>query len=331
MTDANGEYVKIYLYLLRCLGRDDFDFSVSAVAEHLGHTERDVMLAFTYWEKVGLLRLEYTPDNQLSGVCLVDMMASPSVPVRPSVTTPVAIAPAVTAPAVTAPAVVTPVSDHRSYTPDDLQKFSNEEGVHDLIGVITTYIGRPLSATESNDLLYWYDQLHMSTDLIEYLVESSIDKGHKSFHYMDKIARNWNEAGITSVEQARTESRKHNNIIYTIKSSMGISNRDLIEAELSYVKKWTSTYGFPVELIAEACQRTIIKTNSPSFSYADSILTSWYNSGVHTLADIARLDEQFVASAAARVTRSSQPRKRKEPFPQHDVDYDALAKKLMTT
>ena len=71
MKDANGEYVKVYLYLLRCLTRDGFEFSISQLADCLDHTEKDVMRAFTYWEKVGLLRLEYSADNELSGVVFI--------------------------------------------------------------------------------------------------------------------------------------------------------------------------------------------------------------------------------------------------------------------
>ena len=58
MTEANGEYVKIYLYLLRCMGKPDCDFSLSKVADHFDYTEKDVSRALKYWEKVQLLRLE---------------------------------------------------------------------------------------------------------------------------------------------------------------------------------------------------------------------------------------------------------------------------------
>ncbi len=68
MKDANGEYVKTYLYLLRCLNKDGYEFSIEQLADCLDHTEKDVMRAFTYWEKVGLLRLEYSTDNELSGI-----------------------------------------------------------------------------------------------------------------------------------------------------------------------------------------------------------------------------------------------------------------------
>ena len=34
MTRANGEYVKIYLYLLRCFAQPSADFSLSGLADH---------------------------------------------------------------------------------------------------------------------------------------------------------------------------------------------------------------------------------------------------------------------------------------------------------
>ena len=48
MTNANGEFVKIYLYLLRCMNTPDCDFSISMIADKLEHTERDVTRALKY-------------------------------------------------------------------------------------------------------------------------------------------------------------------------------------------------------------------------------------------------------------------------------------------
>ena len=43
MADANGAYVKVYLYLLRCLGDPSVDVSVAAVSEKLDETEKDII------------------------------------------------------------------------------------------------------------------------------------------------------------------------------------------------------------------------------------------------------------------------------------------------
>ena len=55
MADANGEYVKVYLYLLRHEGGA---ITVEAVADALNHTEADVRRAFAYWQKAGVFEKE---------------------------------------------------------------------------------------------------------------------------------------------------------------------------------------------------------------------------------------------------------------------------------
>ena len=72
MSDANGEFVKIYLYLLRLMNAPDSAFSISSIADKFEHTEKDVKRALSYWERMHLLRLEYDTDHNLTGVCLID-------------------------------------------------------------------------------------------------------------------------------------------------------------------------------------------------------------------------------------------------------------------
>ena len=57
MPQANGEFVKVYLYLLRCAntGRE---LSLSSIADVLEHTENDIRRALLYWEKQDLVHLK---------------------------------------------------------------------------------------------------------------------------------------------------------------------------------------------------------------------------------------------------------------------------------
>jgi len=50
MAAANGEYVKVYLYLLR---HGQEPLNVSNIADALNHTEADVKRALAYWEEAG--------------------------------------------------------------------------------------------------------------------------------------------------------------------------------------------------------------------------------------------------------------------------------------
>ena len=344
MKDANGEYVKIYLYLLRCLNREDYDFSISQLADCLDHTEKDIMRAFTYWEKVGLLRLEYSADNELSGIYLEDVNGSGSFTSVNYTATP-SVATRAGAPAVSNNTVTSNTVPFKpSYSADQLDAFRDQASVSDLLFAIQTYLKRPLSSTDTNTLLFWYDGLHMSVDLIQYLVETCIDNGHNSIHYMDTVARNWAEDGITTVEDARKSSSEHTNNIYSIKKALGIGNRELVESELNFIDKWVNTYCFSLDIIREACERTITSTNKPSFKYTDSILASWHKASVRTLDDIAKLDQEFASATIEKLSKASasrnsfaQPNTNKTKtnnkflnFEQRqDYDFNALEKKLL--
>ena len=59
MTKANGEYVKVYLLLLRHLNTPDSSLTISKLADCLECTEKDIIRAFNYWSKMGLLVIDY--------------------------------------------------------------------------------------------------------------------------------------------------------------------------------------------------------------------------------------------------------------------------------
>lgn len=323
MPDANGEYVKIYLYLLRCINSAE-DFSISKLADKLDHTEKDIKRALAYWEKKHVLKLEYDSNGQLAGICFLDS----TVPMPKSELISPAQEPVLANPA--------PVSESRpSYSKADMLHFQQNENHENLLFIIERYIGHPLSNHDIESIMYWHQELHLSTDLIEYLVESCVDKGHKSLRYMEKVALNWAESSITTVEEAKRAAGMHSQTYYGIMKAFGISGRNLVDYELAFIDKWTNTLGFSLEVISEACKRTIQSTNQPSFQYADSILESWHKNNVHRLEDIAVLDSSFkkskaIVSKSVNNVRASAGG-RFNNFPQRSYNYDQLEKKLLNS
>lgn len=197
MADANGEFVKIYLYLLRCINAAE-NFSISKMADKFDHTEKDIKRALKYWEKKHLLQLEYNSGEQLTGICLCEPVS------------------AVTQDSehVEKPKEVSSADIRPSYTKDQILSFQNDEASSDLLFIIERYIGHPLSIKDYETILYWSDELKFSTDLIEYLVESCVDNGHKSIRYMDKIALSWSASSIRTAEDARRSSSAYKQTHY---------------------------------------------------------------------------------------------------------------------
>ena len=62
-------------------------------------------------------------------------------------------------------------------------------------------------------ILYWYDSLGFSAELVEYLIEHCIVKGHPSLRYMDKVALSWADLKIHTAEQAKQLSTVHNRCV----------------------------------------------------------------------------------------------------------------------
>lgn len=80
MPDANGSYVKVYLYLSMCIQSGEKRLSITSLADLMENTEKDIIRALHYWEKKGLMVLQRgdTPD-MITGIeiCNPDTPDSP--------------------------------------------------------------------------------------------------------------------------------------------------------------------------------------------------------------------------------------------------------------
>ena len=369
MSDANGEFVKIYLYLLRLINAPDTAFSLSSIADKFEHTEKDVRRALCYWERMHLLQLEYDDAENLTGICLLDSVSkkaasdsnfpqNTTAAAFPETQIAVSVPEAKTAPqrqtAPKTPAAVpktaasgpsgsaldmaetipASVPEKKSYSADDIRQFRQDESVAELFFLAERYLGRTLNATDINTFLYLYDGLHFSAELIEYLVEYCVSKKHTSIRYIEKVALGWSDNRITTVEEAKQSTSLRSQSCTTVMKSLGISGRNLVPAETAYIEKWKSEYNFTDELIGEACQRTMSTIHQPSFEYVDSILNSWYKNQIKNLGDVARLDTEHQnrkKNAAQTVSAKSAAPNKFNNFTQRSYDYDQLEQMLLTT
>ena len=320
MMDANGEFVKVYLYLLRCSSAER-ELSLSSIADALNYTEGDVKRALTYWEKQHLLRLAYSKDGALSDIILSDGM-----PAAPKETK-------------------NRLEDYASHMADMCQRISAApekitisadrkkqlaamEEVQQIIFVAEQYLGKKLSSTEVTNILYFYDELHFSEDLIDYLLGYCVSKGKRSINYIRAVALEWAARGIATVEEARRDTNLYNKDFYSVLHAFGIKDRGPAQAETELMTRWFSQLGFSLDIVLEACRRTINRTHTPNFQYADKILESWKASGVKCFGDIAALDKP-AAPAPNEARASSQPNNKFNNFKQRDYDYDQLEQQLL--
>lgn len=322
MAEANGEFVKVYLYLLRCMNDPSKKCTVSAIADFFDHTEKDILRALTYWEKKNVLHIEYT-DGKPVGIKLLPLGALSDTPVS----MPVAPAPVSIPEEKAKPSTPT----RREYSADEIEGYRKNPDVSELFFVIEAYLRTPITYEQINTVLFWYDSLGLPIELIDYLVEYCVNKGHHSFRYMDKIALDWHENGIHTVEAAREDAERHNKENYSVMKALGISGRDLAQSEKNFIAKWTNEWKFELPIIVEACRRTIEATHQASFNYTDKVLETWLKNGVKNMDDILRLDEEFTKNKKITIN-TTQPRKYNrfvDGFESRDNNYDELERLLV--
>lgn len=344
MPKANGEFVKVYLYLLRATGSGAGIATISEIADHFSNTEADIIRALNYWASEGILQLQTGADGQIIGVNLCSLSVSGMQAAQSNIQSTVADNAAQNnlqnsvvnnaAQNILQNGVVnnatqnistvntrmhdsvveklksqTPdkaASSQKEYTLDEIKEFRKNPDISELFFIIETYLKHTLSSSDTNMVLYWLDELHFSTDLVEYLVEYCITKGHSSLRYMNKVALGWADAGIKTVDQAKDDAAAHSQIYYSVMKALGITGRNLVDSEVSLINKWVGEYGFDIELVKAACSKTISAIQKPSFEYTDSILANWMKKDVHTLKDVEVLDANFAKANKASATGSSQ-------------------------
>lgn len=304
MAAANGEYVKVFLYLLR---HAQEELTIPKIADALNHTESDVKRALSYWEDAGLLLWENTEPLSRE---------------EPSMQTPSAQSP--TMQGESDPGVLrqgrqetAPPQQEQSVTVPDvgdsyerLSRLSGDKEFSNLLYAVQQLLGKTFNNMECERFAYFYDVLEMSADLLEYLVEYCADNNHRSIYYIEKVALNWYQMEIRSREEAKSYVAQYSPYMSAILKAFGFSNRTLAPVEQEYVKRWFKEYGFDIELVKEACNRTIKATGSASFPYADKIISGWKKAGVRSLKDVEELDKKRQISRPGGTDRTREPIKK---------------------
>ena len=362
MPGAGGEFVKVYIYLLRLLADPSASVCLPLLADRLNCTEGDISRALKYWSNEGLLILETDPSGELTGITLtepspdtqMELTATVSVP-QSALAATAPISQTVSAATVSVPqsalAAAAPISQTVSaatistpqpdtapsrsasaLTPARIKELKENEDVAQLIYICEQYLGKTLTPTDTRKILFFYDELKMSVDLIDFLIQYCVGRGHKSMRYIETVAMAWSKEGITTVEMAKDSTSRYGRDYFTILKAMGITNRNPVDSEIVMMDTWLKDYGFSMDMIQEACSRTIMQTGQPSFQYTHKILTGWVKKGALTPEAVHALDIQHQKRSQDNSRSRSQTPKspnRFNNFQQRNYDFKELEKQLL--
>lgn len=320
LAEANGEYVKVYLYLLR---HKEEPVSLESIADGLNHTEADIRRAITYWEKLGVLSTGTALSGQQApGVGTAQTKQGTAAKQE-------AVAQQAAAAAMASAASPEPAKGTRPvYSQDQVNRLQGDGEFSELLYIAQRYLNKIFTQRELEVFAYLYDGLHMSAELLEYVVEYCVQGGHTSIRYIETVAISWHEKGFATVEQAKAYASGFTKNSFSVMRAFGLTGRNPGETEREMIERWFGEYGFTKEVVLEACNRTMEATHNPSFRYADRILSEWRKAGVHSLNDISVLDEQYKGQKDQK-TQKTQKNSRQANnqflnFEQRNTDYDSM-------
>lgn len=202
LRDANDAQIKVYLYLVRMMSAG-LATSIGDIADRFNHTEKEVIRSLRYWERKGLLTLQSDASGALTGIYLKEPRPSAPAPEHQVIS----ITPMLSSGAGTDSAAAVSVNSGKEasgrVTARQMEEFQKQESSRQLILIVEQYIGKPLSVSEVKTIYFISEQLHFSDELVDYLVEYCVGLGKKDFRYIEKVALNWAEAGISTAAQAQ--------------------------------------------------------------------------------------------------------------------------------
>lgn len=347
MPFANGNYVKIYLYLLRLIQANSQEVSISAISDHFDFTEGDVLRALRYWEKEQLVRLTHTSNGFISDLELLEptdkkqsIVQTPKIessrssipkssPMEPNTST---YTQASRYAQTTVPAKNQNANIRQEIPAEEINRLKENDSVFSSIVLMAeSHLERPLTPKDVQTATFIYRQLKFSPELIYYLYDYCIGERHKKRpEYIEAVAISWANEGIRTPEQAERAMLAYNEDYSVVCKAFGL-NRTPGKAEQECIDRWVKQWGFDKQIIEAACNRTLLNTHKPDFNYANSILESWHNKGVHTLADISKQDQQHKQKQANTVKRPTTNNKFNQ-FPQRNYskeEYSSLEKRLL--
>ena len=267
MCDANGHFVKVYLYCLRNAHNEN-ELSISKIASLLNMIQSDVISAFKYWDSVGVLKFEKTDKNDYKveffdtfNVKKTDNKFDSGEEITCERKKPDFV--------------------HTFYTKSDFTTaMRGNEKIKQLFTLSSQLLNKTLSTNDMNTIYMFYDYLKFSPEVIFSLLEYCVSIGKSNMRYIEKVALSWADAEINTPAKANSfikSKNKENAMFNKFKSMFKIVGRDFTDSEAELIKTWVNTYKLTDDEILSAYEITVMNTGKIALKYMDSVIKNNIN------------------------------------------------------
>ncbi|MCL2838802.1 MAG: DnaD domain protein [Oscillospiraceae bacterium] len=195
-------------------------------------------------------------------------------------------------------------------------------------------LGKTLSATDIQILYSFYDYYEFPAEVAVMMLTYAVGREKRNMRYIEKIAIDWAEKGIMTVDDAEHHIKKLEQRAKRenkIRHALGIADRKLTQTEEQFIRSWANDMKVPLELVPVAYERMINGTGGKfSCAYMNRIFENWIKAGIKTVDQIAAHEAEYKSSRSpASGGGTVKPSKFNNFAGTSGVDYAEAAKQKM--
>jgi len=223
-----------------------------------------------------------------------------------------------------------------TYTPEELEIYSERAEIKALFENAQQHLGRLLNYNDMNRIFSFYDWLRLPTPVIDKLLAYCRENGHTNMAYIERVATDWAENSIDTCDKANDYIQLFNKDFREILRAFGVFGRNPSAGEQDYMRVWRQELDMPLDMVVWACDQTVLSTGKVSFQYADKIIRGWHGQGIKTLEDAKTQSELHKSGTATEAPKKGRRSTKKEPvarpkgsnkylnFKQRDYNFDEI-------
>ncbi len=296
---ANGKAVKVLLYILK---NKITEVDFTAVASAVGVNEEDVEDAISFWQQVDVIYADGSKPAEFVTQAKNSAEGNKS----------------------------NAISPHRAKenatkmlsAAEIAERAESNELIRFIFNSAETTLGRILTNTDQRTLIWLHDYYGMEPEVLLMIMDFAVSQNKATIGFIEKIATNWHNDGITTLEQAERAIIQLENfysLAGQVTAKLGL-NRSLTPTERKFVNSWAEK-SISIDLIVLAYERTVDTIGKVKFSYMNTILLDWYNKGCATPKDVKSIEKK----------RTSSEKKEVKSEGNHSYDIDLMFEHAMNT
>jgi DnaD/phage-associated family protein len=275
----------LQLLLLLSLHKDSDELDMEEIRASLELTEEELAASVKYWRGAGILKK----------VKKTDAKATPAKDKK------------VEGKSAHANGKLERADAAPSYTSAELADLIEKRaGAEKFMNTAQQIMGKMFSTREMNILWGMVEYIGFDEECVLSILTyvASIDK--KTVKYAEQLAFSLYDEGLTdkaSIEERLAKMSAARSVRGRVEAMFGMTGRALTTREKKFLTAWTETMGFDADVIRLAYEITVDNTGEASLPYANKILESWHQSGLHTADEVsAEIEKSRAAKKNAKAT-----------------------------